>query len=54
MKYYSEWQDALIDWIKLRGHSYEKVSDLFALMSEFENNLGRNSKGAYYLIRSNK
>jgi hypothetical protein len=46
MKYYSEWQDALLDFIKLYGHNYP---DSYNLTAEFEIQLQQNVRGAYFL-----
>ena len=49
MKYYSEWQDALLDFIKYYGHNYP---DSYNLMVEFEEHLKQNKLGAYYMQTS--
>lgn len=55
MKFYSDWQDALFDFIRHNGAEYPEASDLYALMVEFEAQLQQNTKGAYYLrLNSNK
>ncbi len=46
MKYYSNWQDALQDFIKKYGHNYK---DTYNLIVEFEEALEKNSKGIYYM-----
>lgn len=46
MKYYSTWQDAFIDFIKQYGHNYA-VS--WNLAEEFEQQLGKNRHGKYFL-----
>ena len=51
MKYYSNWQDALISFITKYGHNYE---DAYNLIVEFELELKQNIKGAYYIIRRKK
>jgi hypothetical protein len=48
MKYYSTWQEAFMDYIRHFGHNYEE-GNIYALYSEFEYNLGKNSKGVYFL-----
>lgn len=48
MKYYSSWQVALADFILRWGHEYE---DSFSLISEFEQMLNVNSKGAFFLLK---
>ncbi len=54
MKYYSSWQEALIDYIELRGHEYESAGELYCLMEEFERQLFRNIKGTYYMKGNGK
>jgi len=49
MKFYSDWQDALFDFIRHSGDEYPEPTDLYALMVEFEAQLQQNAKGAYYL-----
>jgi hypothetical protein len=49
MKFYSEWQDALMDYIRHHGKEYEEETELFTLMTEFEAHLQKNAKGAYYI-----
>lgn len=46
MKYYSEWQDALCDFIEHYGHNYK---DAYNLMMEFEQVLRRNTNGTYFM-----
>jgi hypothetical protein len=46
MKYYSTWQEALIDFIKIRGDNYQ-VS--WSLAEEFEIELQRNRNGTYFM-----
>lgn len=47
MKYYSKWQDALVDFIAQYGHNYE---DAYNLIIEFELQLKRNIKGTYFMF----
>ena len=49
MKYYSSWQEALRDFVEHYGHNYKEVDEVYALMVEFELELQRNVKGAYYM-----
>ncbi len=51
MKYYRTWQEAFIDYIKLRGHEYV---DSYNLSAEFEEALGRNIKGVWFLLGEQK
>jgi hypothetical protein len=52
MKYYSNWQDALQDFIRMYGHNY---LDPYNLMVEFEEQLKRNIKGVYFMyVREDK
>ena len=46
MKYYSNWQDALMDFIASYGHNYK---DAYNLMMEFEALLQQNIKGTYFI-----
>lgn len=46
MKYYANWQDALISFITKYGHNY---TDAYNLTVEFEQQLKQNIKGAYYM-----
>lgn len=46
MKYYSTWQEALLDFIKEYGHNY---LDPYNLVVEFEEQLKRNTKGVYFM-----
>lgn len=46
MKYYSTWQEALLDFVELFGHNYE---DSYNLMAEFEEKLNQNIKGVYFM-----
>lgn len=46
MSYYSRWQDALLEFIKLYGQSY-KVP--YNLIEEFEQVLRKNINGKYFL-----
>lgn len=46
MKYYSNWQDALLDFVTQYGHNYE---DAYNLIAEFELHLKQNIKGVYYM-----
>ncbi len=49
MNYYSSWQEALMDFIRQNGKEYKDVSELYALMVEFELKLKINARGAYYI-----
>lgn len=49
MKFYSDWQDALFDFIRHNGSEYPEPIDLFSLLVEFESQLQQNTNGAYYL-----
>jgi hypothetical protein len=52
MKYYKTWQEAFIEFVKLFGHQY---SDSYNLAAEFEEKLGKNIKGVYFMyIGENK
>lgn len=51
MKYYSSWQDALIDFVADYGHNYK---DAYNLMVEFEQQLFQNIKGAYFMKGESK
>ncbi len=46
MKYYSTWQEALMEYIKQRGDNYEVP---WNLIEEFELVLQQNRKGVYFL-----
>ena len=46
MKYYTSWQEALLDFTKKYGHNY---LDPYNLMVEFEEQLKRNIKGVYFM-----
>lgn len=46
MKYYRTWQEAFKDFITIYGHNFE---DSYNLTAEFEEALGKNSKGVYFL-----
>lgn len=46
MKYYSTWQEAFIDFINKHGSDYD---DSYNLAAEFEEKLGKNIKGVYYI-----
>lgn len=46
MKYYQTWQAALVDFIHWYGHNYQ---DSYNLMVEFEQRLGKNTKGTWFL-----
>lgn len=46
MKYYSTWQEALIDFIKANGAEYD---DSYNLMADFEQELNQNLRGTYFL-----
>lgn len=48
MKYYTNWQDALQEFILQYGHNY---SDAYNLVMEFEQLLQQNIKGTYILGR---
>ena len=48
MKFYSEWQDALMDFIRQHGKEYEE-GELYALIMEFEQHLQKNARGAYFM-----
>ena len=47
MKYFANWQDALVEYTKLYGHNYP---DGYNLVVEFEQHLRKNRVGAYYLL----
>ncbi len=47
MTYYSNWQDAFIDFIKRFGHNY---GDSYNLAVEFESYLNQNKKGTYFIV----
>ncbi len=49
MKYYSSWQEALMDFIKDYGHNYK---DAYNLMVEFESQLKQNVKGTYFIYEN--
>lgn len=51
MKYYSNWQSALIDFVKLFGHNY---IDSYPLMEDFELRLKQNIKGTYFIYFSER
>jgi hypothetical protein len=51
MKYYKTWQEALIDFIKIRGDNYQ-VS--WSLAEEFEIELQRNRNGTYFMNLGDK
>lgn len=46
MKYYKTWQEALSDFIDRFGHNY---ADSYNLVAEFEEKLGRNIKGVWFM-----
>lgn len=46
MRYYSSWQEALVEFVALFGHNYQ---DGYNLVAEFEQKLNRNSKGTYFI-----
>jgi hypothetical protein len=46
MRYYKTWQEAFIDFINEFGHNYK---DSYNLAAEFEEKLGRNSRGVYFM-----
>lgn len=46
MKYYKTWQEAFIDFINHFGHNYK---DSYNLAAEFEEKLGQNIKGVYFM-----
>lgn len=46
MTYYKTWQDALMAFIEQYGHNY---ADSYNLAAEFEQHLGRNVRGVWYL-----
>lgn len=50
MKYYSSWQEALMDYVRRYGHNYE---DAYNLMADFELNLSQNIKGAHFIEWNN-
>lgn len=51
MTYYKSWQEALQDFIAKYGHNFE---DPYNLTMEFEIQLKRNIKGAYYMLEESK
>lgn len=46
MKYYSTWQEALLDFTEKYGHNY---LDPYSLIVEFESHLRKNTKGVYFM-----
>ena len=46
MKYYSTWQEAFIDFIKLYGDNY---LDSYPLTEDFELRLKQNLHGTYFI-----
>lgn len=46
MTYYSTWQEAMLDFIRLYGQDYE---DSYNLAVEFEQHLKRNRMGAWFI-----
>ncbi len=48
MKYYSSWQEALVEFIDQYGHNYE---DGYNLVAEFEQELQQNANGAYFMYK---
>jgi hypothetical protein len=46
MKYYSNWQEALIDFTKQYGYHFE---DVYNLGVEFEQQLQKNVHGTYFI-----
>jgi hypothetical protein len=46
MKYYSNWQTALIDYIMRYGHEYNEVHNL---IEEFNHKLRINKVGTYFI-----
>lgn len=46
MTYYSNWQEALMDFTRHFGHNY---TDSYNLMVEFELLLHRNKNGTYFM-----
>lgn len=51
MRYYKTWQDAFIDFVKQYGHNY---TDSYNLAVEFEDQLGKNIHGVYFLYLAGK
>jgi len=51
MKYYSTWQEALIDFIKHYGQEYE---DGYNLLMEFEERVKQNTVGTWFIYFPNK
>ena len=51
MKYYSKWQDALIDFIQQYGENYKNS---YNLIEEFEQELCRNVNGVYFIYTGEK
>lgn len=49
MTYYSSWQKALQDFITKYGHNYKEIGEMYALFEEFEHQIHRNIKGAYFM-----
>lgn len=46
MTYYSNWQEALMDFMKQYGHNYK---DAYNMVVEFEQQLQRNFRGTYFM-----
>ena len=46
MTYYSNWQAALIDFIKHYGHNF---TETYTLLEEFEATLQQNINGTYFM-----
>lgn len=51
MKYYSTWQEALLDFIERYGHNYQ---DSYNLTAEFEQKVKQNAKGVWYMYLGEK
>lgn len=48
---FKSWQDALIAFIRVRGHDYQ---DAYNLTAEFEEYLIRNRVGTYFLLKEKR
>jgi hypothetical protein len=51
MRYYSTWQEALQDFIERFGSGFDTS---FELIQEFEQKLGRNVRGAWFMYIGDK
>lgn len=46
MKYYKTWQEAFLEFVTRFGSDYE---DSYTLSTDFEERLGKNIKGVWYI-----